>query len=272
MRLSSGFHPRAWHVGAWILALLVLALALILSHRATGGVAAASAEPAPPPPTQLPGSRTEMPDPPPPVIDAVSDTIEAPAIPDRSRQRGMLSGKRTEELESRYVTEIVDSTYLVGPAEFFALDLPSDPPGSRAIHLLGTISTRGKAKDIIVRIFRSADYDRWLRKRGGEKAGPLWTSPRARSITIDQDLPQGQPLLLLLDNGFSLRTPKTVSCQLQIQYERTAEGFDTEGSHAGASGGSSTSPGDTVQDNLPTPRSNEEEDLPPPPPPPPEGN
>src|SRR5947209_487492 len=53
----------------------------------------------------------------------------------------------------RYVAEIVDSLFLVGPAEFFALDLPPNPPGALAVHLLGTVSVADKKGDIMVRLF-----------------------------------------------------------------------------------------------------------------------
>src|SRR5215471_1399124 len=39
-----------------------------------------------------------------------------------------------------YVAEIVDSAFVVGPAEFMALDLPPNPEGQRAAHLLGTVN------------------------------------------------------------------------------------------------------------------------------------
>jgi hypothetical protein len=70
---------------------------------------------------------------------------------------------------------------------------------------------------------------------------------------------------LLLDNGFSLRTPKVVNCQLQLQYVSAGESFNTEGAPPSAA-----RPPDAPPDNLPTPRSNEEENIPPPPPPPPD--
>ena len=76
----------------------------------------------------------------------------------------------------RYVAEIVDSLFLVGPAEFFAVELPADPPGARAVHLLGTVTVTDKKGDIQVRLFRAPDYKAWLKKRGGEKAGAFWTS------------------------------------------------------------------------------------------------
>jgi hypothetical protein len=163
-----------------------------------------------------------------------------------------------------YVAEVVDSTFFVGPAEFFALDLPTVGAGVEATHLSGTVAATGKG-DIIVRIFSGAEYDRWLKKRGGPEAKPFWVSSKSRSINLDLQLPAGQPVVLLLDNGYSIRTPKRVHCQLQIQYRRLGG--------AGAprvsadSKGSAAHPSDDV---VPTPRSNEEEATPPPPPPPPD--
>src|SRR5512147_2540395 len=51
-----------------------------------------------------------------------------------------------------YVAEVVDSTFFVGPAEFFALDLPTRGAGIEATHLSGTVAATGKG-DIIVRLF-----------------------------------------------------------------------------------------------------------------------
>lgn len=161
-----------------------------------------------------------------------------------------------------YVAEIVDSVYLVGPAEFFALDLPSDPPGVRAVHLLGTVSVTDRKGDIQVRLFRAADYQGWLKKRGGEKAGPFWNSKRARSITLDQDLSQIGPCVILLDNGYSVRTSKRLRTQLQIQYQRV----DSAASAADPAGPAGSAP----EDDLIMPRANTEEESPPPPPPPPD--
>ena len=163
-----------------------------------------------------------------------------------------------------YVAEVVDSTFFVGPAEFFALDLPTTGAGIEATHLSGTVAATGKG-DIIVRLFSGADYDRWLKKRGGPEAKPFWISSKSRSINLDRELPAGQAVVLLLDNGYSIRTPKRVHCQLQIQYRRLGGGgaprisADAKGSAPHAS-----------DDVVPTPRSNEEEVTPPPPPPPPD--
>ncbi|HET9950742.1 MAG TPA: hypothetical protein VFS09_02995 [Candidatus Eisenbacteria bacterium] len=164
-----------------------------------------------------------------------------------------------------YVAEVVDSTFFVGPAEFFALDLPTSGAGIVATHLSGTVAVAGKG-DILVRLFAGAEYDRWLKKRGGPEAKPFWVSPKSRSINLDRDLPAGQPVVLLLDNGYSIRTPKRVHCQLQIQYRRVGAGAAPRVS-ADSKGGKSGTP--KSDDVVPTPRSNEEEDTPPPPPPPP---
>jgi len=161
-----------------------------------------------------------------------------------------------------FVAEIVDSMFTVGPAEFFALELPRDPSGARASHLLGTISVTDRKGDIVVRLFRAADYKAWLKKRGGEKAGALWVSKRSRNVTLDQDLPAGGPFVVLLDNGYSMRTTKHLRAQLQIQYEWT-------GGQPIAVGQDSTAVG-SIESDIITPRANTEEDIPPPPPPPPD--
>jgi hypothetical protein len=163
-----------------------------------------------------------------------------------------------------YVAEVVDSTFFVGPAEFFALDLPTKGQGTEATHLSGTVSATGKG-DIMVRLFSGIEYDRWLKKRGGPVAKPFWVSSKSRVVNVEQPLPVGQAVVLLLDNGYSIRTPKRVHCQLQIQYRRL--GVPISG---GAPDQTAPLPksGDDV---VPTPRSNEEQDtLPPPPPPPPD--
>jgi hypothetical protein len=166
-----------------------------------------------------------------------------------------------------YIAEVLDSTFFVGPAEFFALDLPTRPAGAVATHLFGTVTATGGSRDIVVRLFSGESYDRWLKKRGGDKAGPFFVSPKSRSITLDQDLAVGGAVVLLLDNGYSIRTPKRVHCQLQIQYRRTdGKAVSRRAEPAGNGAKSSTAPDDVV----PTPRSNEEEDIPPPPPPPPD--
>ena len=160
-----------------------------------------------------------------------------------------------------YVAEIVDSVHLVGPAKFFALDLPPDPPGVRAVHLLGTVTVTDRKGDIQVRLFRPADYQGWLKKRGGEKAEPFWTSKRARSITLDQDLSEIGPCVILLDNGYSMRS-KHLRAQLQIQYQRVDS--------AASATDSETPTGSDLDDDFVIPRANTEEETPPPPPPPPD--
>jgi hypothetical protein len=119
-----------------------------------------------------------------------------------------------------YIAEVIDSTFFVGPAEFFALDLPMRAKGVVAKHLFGTIRATGGSRDIVVRLFRGEAYDRWLKRRGGDKAGPFFISPKSKSITLDHELPAGEKVVLLLDNGYSIRTPKRVHCQLQIHYQR----------------------------------------------------
>jgi hypothetical protein len=166
-----------------------------------------------------------------------------------------------------YVAEVVDSTFFVGPAEFFALDLPTVGSGVEATHLSGTVTAMGKG-DIIVRLFSGSEYDRWLKKRGGREAKPFWVSSKARTINIQNDLPVGEPVVLLLDNGYSIRTPKRVHCQLQIEFRRLGGSAGSRFPSGGAVVAPSTPPpGDDV---VPTPRSNEDENTPPPPPPPPD--
>jgi hypothetical protein len=174
---------------------------------------------------------------------------------------------RSEGLPSNaYVAEVVDSTFFVGPAEFFALDLPTVGPGIQASHLSGTVSATGKG-DIIVRLFSGVQYDRWLKKRGGPEAKAFWISSKARTINLQSDLPLGEPVVLLLDNGYSIRTPKRVHCQLQIEYRRLGGAAGSRPTSTAASTPSTPRAGDDV---VPTPRSNEDEDTPPPPPPPPD--
>ena len=169
-----------------------------------------------------------------------------------------------------YVAEVVDSTFFVGPAEFFALDLPTIGDGVQGTHLTGTVTASGGKRDIIVRLFSGSEYDRWLKKRGGREAKPFWISPKARTIALDHDLPPGEPVVLLLDNGYSIRTPKRVHCQLQIQYRRLDGAATPRASRSNPVAGSGSTASPVSDDVVPTPRSNEEEDLPPPPPPPPD--
>ena len=169
-----------------------------------------------------------------------------------------------------YVAEVVDSTFFVGPAEFFALDLPTVGEGIQGTHLTGTVTASGGKRDIIVRLFSGTEYDRWLKKRGGREAKPFWVSPKARTIALDHDLPAGEPVVLLLDNGYSLRTPKRVYCQLQIQFRRLDGAAVRRASQSNPNAVSGSNGTHAADDVVPTPRSNEEEDLPPPPPPPPD--
>jgi hypothetical protein len=245
MKLGTGIHPRHWHRGAWILLLVLAALALVLTHRPSGGTAFAAT----------------LSDP-----DPSGDAIQVPPI--EEEMKGMKS--EPSHPKTGYVAEIVDSSYTVGPAEFFALDLPTTAGGSHATHIFGTVTTKGK-KDIIVRLFKASDYDRWLKEKSGRIPRAFWTSPRSGNLTLDQDLPTGEPVVLLLDNGYSIRTPKKVSCQLQLRYQKGTETFDTEaGTVSGAAAAPKTDEGEP--DNLPAPRTNTDDEMPPPPPPPPSGN
>ncbi len=243
MRLSSGIHPERWPLGAWLLALALLLLSLVLTHRATGGSTEALAAPAP-----APSSGSEA---------GVPGGAQAPADDLLPAGDG-----------ARFVAEVVDSTFFVSPAQFLALDLPRDPSGARAIHLAGTISVRGRNRDIVLRVFRTADYNVWLKQEGGRKPSPLWSSKKSRTHDLELDLPPGGPFVLLLDNGYSIRTPKYVSCQLQIQYGRLKNG---EPEPAAATAGPAAVDSSAHEDNPVTPRSNAEEEVPPPPPPPPPG-
>ena len=235
MKLGTGIHPKQWHRGAWILLLAIAALVLVLTHRPSGGRAFAQ----------------EVPE------TATGDATTQPP------GEGMKSEPSTG---NGYVAEIIDSSYIVGPAEFFALDLPTQANGARAVHLFGTVTTHGK-KDIMVRLFKSSDYDRWLKQKSGRKPEAFWTSRRSGNLTLDQDLPPGEPVVLLLDNGYSIRTSKKVTCQLQLRYQKGTEAFDTEGGVAPAAAVKT----DSSDDNLPAPRSNNDEEMPAPPPPPPSG-
>jgi len=159
----------------------------------------------------------------------------------------------------RFVAEVLDSTYFIEPAEFFALDLPMHAQnGAAALHILGDVNVVGGRHDIIVRLFRTGDYQNWLKRRGGRQAGPIWSSPRQRHVHLDQELPQGSPLVLLLDNGYSLRTPKRVRVQVQLQYQ---------GSGGGSNLSAQSAP--PPQEGDITPRSNNDDEFTPPPPPPP---
>ncbi|MGH7682578.1 MAG: hypothetical protein ACRENN_11420, partial [Candidatus Eiseniibacteriota bacterium] len=89
-------------------------------------------------------------------------------------------------------------------------------------------------------------------------AGPVWTSKKSRNISLDQNLKKIGPCVLLLDNGYSMRTAKHLRTQLQITYRRTGAAATTSAEPTGS---------DTT-DDLVTPRANTEEGTPPPPPPP----
>ena len=213
---------------------------------AVWGASPAAAEPKVTPPDQS-GDAPEVA----PTADAM------PAFGDRDPSLASASSAG-----QTYVAEIVDSLFLVGPAEFFALDLPRDPPGARAVHLQGTISVTDRKGDIMVRLFRAPEYQSWLKKRGGEKAGAFWVSKRSRQINLDQDLTGAGPFVVLLDNGYSMRTSKHIRAQMQIQYVWI-------GGRPIAAARDSSAVG-SIEDDVITPRANTEEDVPPPPPPPPD--
>jgi len=187
----------------------------------------------------------------------------APWIP-RTASSAWAADETAPSTRDWYVAEIIDTVYSVGPAEFFALDLPTNPEGSEAVHLSGTITIADRKGDIIVRVFRAADYKGWLKKRDLKESNPLWSSKRSRNISVDLDLPHGTPIILLLDNGYSIRNSKRVRCQLQMQYERVGDA-----SGEPSMSGSGSRPATPAEDDLVTPRSNTEEEAPPPPPPPP---
>jgi hypothetical protein len=234
MKLHTGLHPRNWHWGAWVVLVVLAVLVLVLTHRPTVGFAQeAQQEPTAP----------------------SGDTVAPP--PSETTAPAPAAG-------NGYVAEIVDSSYTVGPAEFFALDLPMEASGARAVHLFGTVTTHGR-KDIMVRLFKASDYDRWLKQKSGRKPQAFWSSPRSGNLTLDQDLPP-YPVVLLLDNGYSIRTPKKVTCQLQMRYLRDGETMTSQA--GGVAAKPATPPSD---DNLPAPRANTEEEMPAPPPPPPSG-
>ncbi len=188
---------------------------------------------------------------------------EPSSTADSGESASTADSESTEPSGNHYVAEIIDTVYVVGAAEFFALELPVKAEGADADHLSGTIAMAEKKGDIIVRVFRTADYKGWLKKRDLQKSNPIWSSKRARTINVDLDLPTGTPITLLLDNGYSLRTPKKVHLQLQMQYLRS--GLAPE-----ASVSSQDKPAGSPPDDFVTPRSNTEEDAPPPPPPPPD--
>jgi hypothetical protein len=188
-------------------------------------------------------------------------TVAFLACPTPATAPALAADAATPSAPNRYVSEVVDSIFPVGPAEFYALDLPTQTPNAHAIHLLGTVNIADRKGDIIVRIFRGPEYQNWLKKKGGDHSGAFYVSKKLRTISLDMDLPDG-PIVLLLDNGYSVRTPKHVHTQIQIQYERT-------GSVQASTPGSSTDSSVPPPDDFIAPRANTEEDAPPPPPPPP---
>jgi hypothetical protein len=258
MKIGTGIHPRNWHWGAWVLLVVLAAVVLLLTHRPSGGTAFAAElqQTAPTDSTTIPDDSDLAP----PPDDTTAPPPEASTEPPASVKAATGDG-------NGYVAEIVDSSYTVGPAEFFALDLPTKAPGAHATHLFGTVTTAGK-KDIMVRLFKSSDYDRWLKIKSGRKPLAFYTSPRSHSLTLDQDLPP-EPVVLLLDNGYSIRTSKKVTCQLQLRYQR-GDAMD-EGGNPIASPSVAPKPAPS-DDNLPTPRANTDNEMPPPPPPPPSGD
>lgn len=185
-----------------------------------------------------------------------SEAPETGDVPDVAGKSGVLLSQEP----FHYVAPLVDTAYTVGPAEFLGIDLPADPPGAKALRLIGTIQVEGQG-DIQVRLFRAADYQNWLKKRGGRKADPYWTSKRLRTIHMDHPLTPGSPVVLVIDNGYSVRTPKRVKTLLQIQYERTGA--------VPASTAESGPRNAPREEDFIVPRSDTEEVIPPPPPPPP---
>lgn len=189
-----------------------------------------------------------------------AESSEAESPPEASESESR-SGVTLSQEPFHYVAPLIDTSYSVGPAEFLGIDMPADPPGAKAIRLLGTIQVEGQG-DIQVRLFRAADYQNWLKKRGGRKAEPYWTSKKLRTVKMDHPLTPGSPVVLVIDNGYSVRTPKKVKTLLQIQYERTgAVPASTASGNAGM--------GKPAEEDFIVPRSDTEEVIPPPPPPPP---
>lgn len=191
--------------------------------------------------------------------DGASDDAKASDTNGSASGSSSKSGVTLSQEPFHYVAPLIDTSYSVGPAEFLGIDMPADPPGAKAVRLIGTIQVEGQG-DIQVRLFRAADYQNWLKKRGGRKAEPYWTSKKLRTINMDHPLTSGQPVVLVIDNGYSVRTPKRVKTLLQIQYQRT-------GAVPASTAASGTS--HPAEDDFIVPRSDTEEVVPPPPPPPP---
>jgi hypothetical protein len=190
---------------------------------------------------------------------ALAAAIAMPAVAQEDPPGGTPGRQGTGSV---FVSEIIDSTYFVGPAEFFALDLPAFNRGAAAVHVFGEVSVAGGGKrDILVRLFRASDYQNWLKRRGGSEAKALWSSGRARTVRVDQDIPAGTPVVLLLDNGYSIRTPKRVRVQIQLHFQEGA-GARVDSGEAAPPPAAIPEEGDIV------PRGNAEEEVPPPPPPP----
>lgn len=193
-------------------------------------------------------------------VGIASGTAAAPA-----RAQEDSSAQTPGRQGSFFVSEIIDSTYFVGPAEFFALDLPASLRGAAAVHVFGEVSVVGSGKrDIIVRLFRSSDYQNWLKRRGGSEAKALWSSQRSRTVRLDQDVPAGTPVVLLLDNGYSIRTPKRVRVQIQLHFQ------EGTGARVESPEDATQPPAAEPQEGDIVPRGNTEEEVPPPPPPPPD--
>ncbi|HEY6221664.1 MAG TPA: hypothetical protein VIX13_03930, partial [Candidatus Eisenbacteria bacterium] len=95
---------------------------LVSLMLALWGVAPASAEPSVTPPEQS-GKAPDI------AAEAAPDSDTKPSFGDKDP-----SLAPTSPSPQRYVAEIVDSLFFVGPAEFFAVELPSDPAGARAVH------------------------------------------------------------------------------------------------------------------------------------------
>ncbi len=232
--------------GTWLAGAAALAVAVVIGAALWAVSPSRAADDLPPPPPAADPSWTDTP---------VTPVLESDPLSDEPNTSGE-PAVGSSLPPGRFVAEVIDSTYFVEPAYLFALDLPVRASGgARAVHILGDVSVVGGRRDLIVRLFRASDYLNWLKRRGGRQAGPLWSSNRQRTIHLDQDLPIGVPVVLLLDNGYSLRTPKRVRVQVQLQYqgEGAAQSISAQ-QHP-------TEEGDIV------PRSNADEEVPPPPPP-----